>query len=89
MGKSLNGKELGNRISQKKDGLYQTPFTLHTLFLEMEKFEKKCKKGVKMVISAAGMAICLLCGGCAGQDAPDTEQNLFRLQGRLLARLVA
>ena len=49
MGKSLNGKELGNRISQKKDGLYQIPFTLHTLFLEMEKFEKKCKKGVKMV----------------------------------------
>lgn len=34
------------------------------------------KKGVKMVISAAGMAICLLCGGCAGQDAPDTEQNI-------------
>ena len=49
MDKSLNGKELGNRISQKKDGLYQIPFTLHTLFLEMEKFEKKCKKGVKMV----------------------------------------
>lgn len=34
------------------------------------------KKGVKMVISAAGMAICLLCGGCAGQDTPDTEQNI-------------
>ena len=29
-----------------------------------------------MVISAAGMAICLLCGGCAGQDTPDTEQNI-------------
>ena len=49
MGKSLNGKELGNRKKKKKDGLYQIPFTLHTLFLEMEKFEKKCKKGVKVV----------------------------------------
>ena len=29
-----------------------------------------------MVISAAGMAICLLCGGCAGQKAPDAEWNM-------------
>ena len=28
-----------------------------------------------MVISAAGMAICLLCGGCVGQKAPDAEWN--------------
>mgnify|MGYP000222901505 CR=1 FL=1 len=26
MGKSLNGKELGNGISQRKDGLYQARF---------------------------------------------------------------
>lgn len=29
-----------------------------------------------MVISAAGMAICLLCGGCAGQKAPDAEWKM-------------
>lgn len=29
-----------------------------------------------MVISAAGMAICLLCGGCVGQKAPDAEWNM-------------
>ena len=29
-----------------------------------------------MVISAAGMAICLLCGGCKGQDMSDAEQNM-------------
>jgi len=29
-----------------------------------------------MVISAAGMAICLLCGGCAGKKAPDAEWNM-------------
>ena len=28
MGKSLNGKELGNRISQKKDGLYHNVIKL-------------------------------------------------------------
>lgn len=27
MGKSLNGKELGQSISQRKDGLYQARFT--------------------------------------------------------------
>lgn len=27
MGKSLNGKELGQGISQRKDGLYQARFT--------------------------------------------------------------
>ena len=26
------------------------------------------KKSVKMVISAAGMAICLLCGSCGGKE---------------------
>ena len=30
------------------------------------------KKGVKMVISAAGMAICLLCGSCGG---PGTRES--------------
>ena len=28
MGKSLNGKELGNGISQRKDGLYQARFII-------------------------------------------------------------
>lgn len=29
-----------------------------------------------MVISAAGMAICLLCGGCKGKGAPNAERNM-------------
>ena len=29
-----------------------------------------------MVISAAGMAIYLLCGGCKGQDMSDAERNM-------------
>lgn len=37
---------------------------------------KMNKKGVKMVISAAGMAIYLLCGGCKGQDMSDAERNM-------------
>ena len=28
MGKSLNGKELGNGISQRKDGLYQAHLSI-------------------------------------------------------------
>ena len=40
------------------------------------RFMKMNKKGVKMVISAAGMAICLLCGGCKERDMSDAEQNM-------------
>lgn len=36
---------------------------------------KMNKKGVKMVISAAGMAICLLCGGCAGKKPDMGNEN--------------
>ena len=43
-------------------------------------------KGVKMVISAAGMAICLLCGSCGGEKSGKTEEAL-RTAGNLLLEI--
>ena len=48
MGKSLNGKELGKGISQRKDGLYQARFINRfgkTIFKKRENGEKPVNTG--------------------------------------------